>query len=92
MKNKKWSKLVQIGKTRKAEKCSHRKHRNTQKRSSHRKRGNTQKFFCAEKDVVFFHGDTQRIFCGVEGVVFFHGKHRKKTKAQRSHGRVDCLG
>ena len=43
---------------------------------SHRKHGNTQKFFCTEKDVVFFHGDTQKIFCAVEDDVFFHGKEK----------------
>ena len=61
MKNKKWSKLVQIekntekGHTESTEihrknKFSHRKHGNTQKRSSHRNHGNTQKFFCAVGD------------------------------------------
>ena len=86
MKNKKWSKLVQIekntekGHTESTEihrknKFSHRKHRNTQKRSSHRKHRNTQKYSYAVVDV-FSHTESTG----------------KKTKAQRSHGRVDCLG
>jgi len=93
MKNKKWSKLVQIGKnTEKAHtesteihrknKFSHRKHGNTQKRSSHRKHGNTQKFFCAVGDFLS-HTEITEI---TEGLKY------GKTKAQRSHGRVDCLG
>ena len=65
-------------------------------KGSHRKHRNTQKFFCAEKDVAFFHGDTQKFFCAV-GDFLSHTEITEdlkcgKTKAQRSQGRVDCLG
>ena len=55
MKNKKWSKLVQIEKnTEKGHTESTEIHRKNN--FSHRKHGNTQKFFCAVEGVVFFHG------------------------------------
>ncbi len=78
MKNKKWSKLVQIGKnTEKGHTESTEIHRKN--KFSHRKHGNTQKFFCTVGDFLSHTEITEDLKCG-------------KTKAQRSQGRVDCLG
>ena len=98
MKNKKWSKLVQIGKnTEKAHtesteihrknKFSHRKHRNTQKRSSHRKHRNTQKRSSHRK-----HRNTQKYSYAVVDVFSHTESTGKKLRRREVRGELTVWG